>query len=92
MTLKNVLQQLEKQLKRIEDCESFGMWNFAAYFVGESAAEAESAANVYQSVVSGNKSNAEKRFIIYWRRRKEIKFPSSLWNLRRANIAKFLLM
>ena len=40
MTLKNVLQQLEKQFKRIEDCESFGMWNFATYFVGESAAEA----------------------------------------------------
>lgn len=66
MTLHNVTQRLERQLKRIEDCESFGMWNFAAYFIGESAAEAESAANVYQSVVSGKKSGLECSAVNTW--------------------------
>lgn len=66
ITLQNIFNRLEKQLKRIEDCESFGMWNFAAYFIGESAAETESAANIYQSVISGNKSGVESSAINTW--------------------------
>lgn len=65
-TLQSVTQRLERHLQRIEDCESFGMWNFAAYFIGDSAAEAESAANVYQSVVSGKKSGVERSAINTW--------------------------
>lgn len=66
MTLQSVTQRLERHLKRIEDCESFGMWNFAAYFIGDSAAEAESAANVYQSVISGKKSGMERSAVNTW--------------------------
>ena len=66
MTLQSVTQRLERHLKRIEDCESFGMWNFAAYFIGDSAAEAESAANIYQSVISGKKSGVERSAVNTW--------------------------
>lgn len=37
MTLNQTLQRLQIHLKRIEECESFGMWNFASYFIGETA-------------------------------------------------------
>lgn len=66
MTLQSVTQRLERHLQRIEDCESFGMWNFAAYFIGDSAAEAESAANIYQSVISGKKSGVERSAVNTW--------------------------
>lgn len=59
MTLNLVLQRLKKHLERIEECESFGMWNFAAYFLGETAAETETAANTYKSVVAGTDSGIE---------------------------------
>lgn len=66
MTLHLVLQRIEKHLARIEECESFGMWNFAAYFLGETAAETETAANTYKSVVAGNDSGIENSAINSW--------------------------
>ena len=57
MTLNLALQKIQKHLERIEECESFGMWNFAAYFLGETAAETETAANTYKSVIVGNDSS-----------------------------------
>lgn len=66
MTLKLVLQRIEKHLERIEECESFGMWNFAAYFLGETASETETAANTYKSVIEGNDSGIERSAINTW--------------------------
>lgn len=66
MTLKLMMQKLEKHLERIEECESFGMWNFAAYFLGESAAETETAASTYKSVVVGTNSGIERNAINSW--------------------------
>jgi len=65
-SLTNTLQRLEKQLERLDECESVGMWDFAAYFLGESAAEAESAASMYRSLVSGNQSGLEIAAVNTW--------------------------
>ncbi len=65
-TLSSMMERIEKQLKRMEECESIGMWNFAAYFIGESAAETETAANTYQSVISGTQSGIERSAINTW--------------------------
>ena len=66
MALVSTLEKIEKQLKRIDDCESVGMWNFSAYFLGESSAEAESAAFMYQSVVMGAESGIESSAVNTW--------------------------
>ena len=66
MTLNLVLQRIEKHLERMEECESFGMWNFAAYFLGETAAETETAANTYKSVIAGTDSGIERSAINSW--------------------------
>lgn len=65
-TLSLALQRIEKHLDRIEECESFGMWNFAAYFLGETAAETETAANTYKSVIAGTDSGIERSAINSW--------------------------
>ncbi len=65
-SLQNMLQRLEKQLERLDECESIGMWDFAAYFLGESAAEAETAASMYRSLVSGNQSGLEIAAVNTW--------------------------
>lgn len=65
-SLTNTLERLEKQLKRLDECESIGMWDFAAYFLGESAAEAETAASMYRSLVSGNQSGLETSSVNSW--------------------------
>lgn len=66
MTLNLALQRIEKHLERIEECESFGMWNFAAYFLGETASETETAANTYKSIIAGNDSGIERSAINSW--------------------------
>lgn len=72
MTLISILKKIEAHLKRIETCESFGMWNFAAYFLAESAAESETAANIYRSVVSGEQSGIERAAVNTWIEQAEI--------------------
>ena len=42
------------------------MWNFAAYFIGETAAETETAANTYKSVIAGTDSGIERNAINSW--------------------------
>lgn len=66
MTLNLAMQRLQTHLERIEECESFGMWNFAAYFIGETAAETETAANTYKSVIAGTNSGIERNAINTW--------------------------
>lgn len=65
-SLINTLQRLEIQLQRLDECESIGMWDFAAYFLGESAAEAETAASMYRSLISGNQSGLEVAAVNTW--------------------------
>ena len=65
-SLQNVLQRLEKQLERLDECESIGMWDFASYFLGESAAETETAASMYRSLISGNQSGLEIAAVNTW--------------------------
>ncbi len=66
MTLISTLQKLEKQIERINMCESLGMWSFASYFLGESVADTETAANTYQAIISGMKTGIEKSAVNTW--------------------------
>ena len=72
MTLSLVLQRLGKQLERLEECESLGMWNFAAYFMGESASETETAANTYKAVVAGINSGIERSAVNSWTEKEKV--------------------
>lgn len=69
----DMLQRLDKQLERLDECESIGMWDFAAYFLGESAAEAETAAGMYRSLVSGTQSGLELAAVNTWTEQNKVK-------------------
>lgn len=70
--LQSIMDRLEKQLQRIDACESLGMWNFAAYFAGEGAAETELAANIYRSVVSGQGTGVQYTAINTWQAEEQL--------------------
>jgi hypothetical protein len=65
-TLLNTLERIDLQLKRIDECESLGMWECAAYFLSDSQETAEMAAGTYKALMKGEKSGVETSAINFW--------------------------
>jgi hypothetical protein len=74
-TLINTLERIDLQLKRIEECESLGMWECAAYFLSDSQETAEMAAGTYKALMKGEKSGVETSAINFWGRTKIKQLP-----------------
>ena len=72
MTLEPVMKKIQKHIERIEECESFGMWDFAAYFLAETASESQSAANIYKAVIEGKNSGIERSAINSWSNKQSV--------------------
>lgn len=65
-TLLNTLERIDEQLKRIDECESLGMWECAAYFLSDSQETAEMAAGTYKALMKGEKSGVETSAVNFW--------------------------
>lgn len=74
-TLLNTLDRIDLQLKRLDECESLGMWECAAYFLSDSQETAEMAAGTYKALMKGSKSGVETSSINYWGRHDTEKLP-----------------
>ena len=65
-TLINTLERIDMQLKRMEECESLGMWECATYFLSDSQQTSEMAAGTYKSLMRGEKTGVEVSAINSW--------------------------
>ena len=74
-TLIDVLERIDLQLKRIDECESLGMWECGAYFLSESQESAEMAAGTYKALMRGEKSGIETSAINTWGRKNKNELP-----------------
>lgn len=74
-TLLNTLDRIDLQLKRLDECESLGMWECAAYFLSDSQETAEMAAGTYKALMKGAKSGVETSAINDWGRQNKDKLP-----------------
>lgn len=74
-TLLDTLDKINLQLKRLDECESLGMWECAAYFLSDSQETAEMAAGTYKALMKGSKSGVETSAINYWGRQDKAKLP-----------------
>ena len=74
-TLQNTLKRIDAQLQRIEDCESVGMWECAAYFLSDNQETAEMAAGTYKALMKGQNSGVESSAINFWGRQQKDKLP-----------------
>lgn len=64
----DVLKLIDGQLERLEEFDSYGMWNVAGYFVSDDMSAAEIAASNYRSLMNGEKSGREVSAINSWRK------------------------
>ena len=66
--VQEVLKRIDKQLERIEMCESTGLWSCSAYFLshGTDRATAEIGATIFRSIMQGEQSGVESSAINTW--------------------------
>lgn len=65
--ISNMLQRIDLQLKRLQEFESLGMWECAAYFMSEKSHVAEIAAATYKALMRGENSGVEVCAVNSWR-------------------------
>ncbi|MDR1194158.1 MAG: ATP-binding protein, partial [Peptococcaceae bacterium] len=67
-TLTNIMERIDLQLKRLDECEAVGMWECAAYFLSDSRETTEMAAGTYKALMRGENSGVETSAINFWGR------------------------
>ena len=65
-TVEDILERIDKQLKRIDEFESLGMYECAAYFLSEDQCTSEIAASTYKALMRGENSGVEIAAINSW--------------------------
>lgn len=66
-TIKHALDQLEAQMKRLDQASALGMWDFAAYVLSENPNTASNVAHAYLSLTQGEESYLSQAAINTWR-------------------------
>ena len=69
-TLKNMLEKIDLQLKRLDSCRDTGMWNCSVYCLSDVAAVCRIAASAYQSILRGENSSLEAGTVTEWSKEK----------------------
>lgn len=65
-SIEDTLERINKQLKRIDEFESLGMYECAAYFLSDNQYAAEVAASTYKALMRGENSGVEIAAINSW--------------------------
>ncbi len=61
-----LMTKLEEQLKRIKECEGFGLWDCACYFTSDDIQTAVVAANTYKALMLGDNTSVENSHVNIW--------------------------
>ncbi|MBI6603976.1 MULTISPECIES: ATP-binding protein [Pseudomonas] len=65
-TIEQLLSKIDHHLLRIDEAKTYGGWNSAAYFIGDSKASSESLASIFLGLVRGSKSSHEDFALTTW--------------------------
>lgn len=65
-TVKDLTEKIDRQLKRIRSCESYGLWDTACYFIAPEQEVCIVAANTFKALVSGEETAVEDSFVNNW--------------------------
>lgn len=68
-----MLELIEEQLKRIKDCENYGVWSSAAYFISPSREISVVAASAYKGIINGETTALESSCMNTWFRDEHVR-------------------
>lgn len=64
----DLMKLIDDSLQRLNEFDSYGMWNIAGYFISDDMSASEIAASNYRSLMNGERSGWEVAAINSWRR------------------------
>ena len=64
--IKETLENIEANIKRFQQGEALGLWNFATYVLADTYPVAQSVANMYRSLTQGEESYVESAAVNLW--------------------------
>lgn len=70
--VKQLLDKIDLQLKRLKQCESFGIFAVASYFLSRNTGYSSMAASTYKSLISGEKTSIESSGISSWQNERDV--------------------
>ncbi len=65
-TVQSIMAKIDEQLARIKNCESYGLWDSACYFIADTPETSLVAANTFKAIVAGERTSVENSFINIW--------------------------
>ena len=68
-----LLEMIEEHLKRIKNCENYGVWSSAAYFLSPSRENSVVAASAYKGIINGEGTSLETSSINTWFKDESVK-------------------
>jgi len=70
-SIEQLLTKIDHHLKRIDEAATYGGWNSAAYFIGDSTASSEALASIFLGLIRGNNSSHEDFALTTWNSNKK---------------------
>ena len=64
--VKTLLEHIDVQLKRLDECADLGMWDSAAYVIAGDAQTSRVVASSYQALIRGKNSGVENSAVTVW--------------------------
>lgn len=83
----SMLERIDKQLDRLSEFESIGMWECAAYFMSDDSSVSKAAASTYKAIMCGENSGLEVSAINTW---DKPQFPISEQLSQNEQISKYV--
>lgn len=65
-SIEQLLERIDHHLMRIDEAKTYGGWNSAAYFIGDSTASSEALASLFLGLIRGSKSSHEDFALTTW--------------------------
>ena len=62
----DLMEHIDRQLERIRECESFGLWSTSAYFVSEDIQTSVIGASTLRALLAGDDTQIDRAFINTW--------------------------
>lgn len=70
-TVERLIGRIDHHLDRIDEAKTYGGWNAAAYFIGDSTASSEALGSIFLGLIRGSKSSHESFAITTWNSREK---------------------